>query len=108
MDGSVADRISGRSFTSRLPKLRRTAIQNGSESLQATVMEISNSVYHASAEGSAYLRGTKCALSILGYCRNMMAEPYEPYGPVESERIRAGLAKIGLMKPVLADQKRVL
>jgi dihydrodipicolinate synthase/N-acetylneuraminate lyase len=76
--------------------------------LQAIVMEISNSVYHVSAEGSSYLRGMKCALSILGSCRNVMAEPYEPYGPAESERIRAGLTKAGLLaEPVLAGKKRV-
>jgi len=77
--------------------------------LQATVMEISNAVYHASSEGSSYLRGMKCALSILGHCRNVMAEPYEPYGPAESEQIRAGLMKVGLLaEPVFAGQKRVL
>lgn len=76
--------------------------------LQTTVMEISNSVYHVSTEGSSYLRGMKCALSILGCCRNVMAEPYEPYGPAESERIRAALMKVGLLaEPVLAGKKRV-
>jgi hypothetical protein len=90
------------------PWPHRTTTQSALESA-ATVMEISGSVYHVSSEGSSYLRGMKCALSILGYCRNVMAQPYEPYGPAELEGIRAALVKDGLLaEPVLAGKKRVL
>jgi len=65
--------------------------------LQTIVMSISKGIYHAQPEGSAYLRGMKCALSLLGYCRNVMAEPYEPYGGEERESIRTTLADIGLL-----------
>lgn len=65
--------------------------------LQAIVMEISNGVYHSSEEGSSYLRGMKCALSLLGGCRNVMAEPYEPCGPDETARIHAALTRVRLL-----------
>ena len=71
--------------------------------LQAIVAEISACVYSLSPEGSSYLRGMKCALSCLGYCRNVMAEPYVPYGPSETERIRATFRKLGLL-----DGKKVV
>ena len=61
------------------------------------VVEIGNHVYNLRPEGSSYLRGMKCALSVLGYCRNVMAEPYEPYGPAETEKIRATFSKLGLL-----------
>ena len=65
--------------------------------LQAMVTEMGVSVYNLTPEGSSYLRGMKCALSVLGYCRNVMAEPYEPYGPAETEKIRATFRKLGLL-----------
>jgi dihydrodipicolinate synthase/N-acetylneuraminate lyase len=71
--------------------------------LQIIVAEI-GSVYNLTPEGSSYLRGMKCALSVLDYCRNVMAEPYEPFGPAETERIRATFRKLGL----LDGKKRVI
>ncbi len=65
--------------------------------LQAIVAEIGSRVYNLSPEGSSYLRGMKCALSVLGCFRNVMAEPYEPYGPGDTERIRATFKKLGLL-----------
>jgi 4-hydroxy-tetrahydrodipicolinate synthase len=72
--------------------------------LHAIVAEIGRSVYNLSPDGSSYLRGMKCALSVLDYCRNVMAEPYEPFGPAEAERIRATFRKLGL----LDGKKRVI
>ncbi len=66
--------------------------------LQRRVMTISKGVYHAGSEGSSYLRGMKCALSLLGSCRNVLAEPYEPFGPVETEVVRSALTEVGLLR----------
>jgi 4-hydroxy-tetrahydrodipicolinate synthase len=65
--------------------------------LQAMVAEIGKNVYNLRPEGSSYLRGMKCALSVLGCCRNVMAEPYEPYGQDETEKIRATFRSLGLL-----------
>ena len=62
--------------------------------LQAIVMEISRRVYHAGSGDSAYLRGMKCAMSLLGRCRNVMAEPHEPFGSELTEEIGNGLKEI--------------
>jgi dihydrodipicolinate synthase/N-acetylneuraminate lyase len=70
--------------------------------IQARVMRISNGVYHARSEGSSYLRGMKCALSLLGACRNVMAEPYEPFGPVETETVRTALVEAGLIPELVS------
>jgi dihydrodipicolinate synthase/N-acetylneuraminate lyase len=69
--------------------------------IQTRVMRISKGVYHASAEGSSYLRGMKCALSLLGSCRNIMAEPYQPFGPAETETVRIALAGAGLLPELI-------
>ena len=45
-------------------------------SLQSAVMTISNGVYSAGEEESSYLRGLKCAASMLGFGNGLMAEPY--------------------------------
>lgn len=69
--------------------------------LQKTVDAISEGVYRGGTDGSSYLRGMKCALSILGYCRNIMAEPYQPYGTAAAERIRTALMYAGLLPDAL-------
>lgn len=66
--------------------------------LQSIVMQISRRIYHLKPEGSSYLRGLKCALSILGYGRNVMAEPYEAYGSEEAAAIRTALIEIGILQ----------
>jgi dihydrodipicolinate synthase/N-acetylneuraminate lyase len=62
--------------------------------MQAVVMEISTRIYHASPEGSAYLRGMKGALSCIGYCKNVLAEPYEPFGPDVMTEIETAVREI--------------
>jgi dihydrodipicolinate synthase/N-acetylneuraminate lyase len=69
--------------------------------IQTRVMTISNGVYHARSEGSSYLRGMKCALSLLGSCRNILAEPYEPFGPADTETVRTALAEAGLLTELI-------
>jgi 4-hydroxy-tetrahydrodipicolinate synthase len=69
--------------------------------IQTRVMTISSGVYNVRPDGSSYLRGMKCALSLLGSCRNIMAEPYEPLGPAETEAVRAALAEAGLLPQLI-------
>jgi len=71
--------------------------------LQGVVAEIGSKVYNLTQDGSSYLRGMKSALSCLDYCRNVMAEPYEPFGAAETEKIRATFRKLGLL-----DGKKVV
>jgi 4-hydroxy-tetrahydrodipicolinate synthase len=58
------------------------AARNGdrerASSLQETVQFVSRNVYHQLDGESSYLRGLKCALSALGRCRPILAEPLAP------------------------------
>lgn len=66
--------------------------------LQATVMAISNGVYRAGEPESSYLRGLKCAASMLGFGNGLLAEPYIALKEEERTGIRAALEEVGLLK----------
>jgi 2-dehydro-3-deoxy-D-pentonate aldolase len=65
--------------------------------LQQTVMTISNGVYRAGEPESSYLRGLKCASSMLGFGNGLMAEPYVALPESEHAGIRAALVAAGLL-----------
>jgi dihydrodipicolinate synthase/N-acetylneuraminate lyase len=67
-------------------------------SLQRTVMTISEGVYRTGEPESSYLRGLKCAASMLGFGNGLMAEPYFALGGQEREEIRSALELAGLLK----------
>ncbi len=62
------------------------------EALQKLVMAISNGVYRVGEAESSYLRGLKCAASLLGFGNGIMAEPYSALNERERESIRQALA----------------
>lgn len=67
------------------------------EVLQKRILQVSAGVYRVGEPGSSYLRGLKCAASLLGLCTTAMAEPYVPLSPAEQKQIRQNLTKIGLL-----------
>lgn len=64
--------------------------------LQRQVMRISTGIYSVGRFGSSYLKGLKCALSILGICNDFMAEPFHRFNPPERARIEQELRDLGL------------
>jgi 4-hydroxy-tetrahydrodipicolinate synthase len=66
--------------------------------LHERVMGISDALYTVGNSGSSYFRGLKCALSILGLCGDVLAEPYQPFGPVERETIRQRLHELEMLQ----------
>jgi dihydrodipicolinate synthase/N-acetylneuraminate lyase len=66
--------------------------------LQEKVMSISTTIYTVGRFGSSYLKGLKCALSILGICDDFLAEPFHRFRQEEREKIKAGLS--GLMEKI--------
>lgn len=70
--------------------------------LQNTVMAISEGVYRAGEPESSYLRGLKCAASLLGFGNGLMAEPYFALREAERGGIRAALEAVGLLNHVVA------
>jgi len=65
--------------------------------LQRRVMQISTTVYHVSSADSSYLRGVKCAMSLLGICSDFMAEPFQAFDAAEREQVRRHLIAAGLL-----------
>jgi 4-hydroxy-tetrahydrodipicolinate synthase len=59
-----------------------------------TLGQIQNSIQHA----SALFKGLKCALSLMGICSDVVAEPFTRFEGADRERIRAVLAEVGLLK----------
>lgn len=54
--------------------------------LQQKVMQISTTIYKVGHHGSSYLKGLKCALSVMGICNDFMAEPFHCFK--QPERIK--------------------
>jgi dihydrodipicolinate synthase/N-acetylneuraminate lyase len=55
--------------------------------LQQKVMQISTTIYSVGQYGSSYLKGLKCALTLLGICSDFMAEPFHKFNEPERMRI---------------------
>lgn len=67
----------------RLEDLRR---------LQQIIMQISSTIYTVGQYGSSYLKGLKCACSLLGVIKDdFVAAPFHKFNAPEREKIRAAL-----------------
>ena len=53
-------------------------------------------IYTIGKYASRFIKGTKCALSLLGICGDTMAEPFHHFHPPERQRVRAILEQIGV------------
>jgi 4-hydroxy-tetrahydrodipicolinate synthase len=61
------------------------------------IMAVSGAVYGVGRHSSSYLKGLKCALSLLGVCSDFMAEPFHHFRAPEREKVRAALAGLGIL-----------
>jgi dihydrodipicolinate synthase/N-acetylneuraminate lyase len=59
--------------------------------LQQQVMAVSTSLYGVGHYASSFLKGVKCALSLMGICGDTLAEPFRPFLPPERTRIANSL-----------------
>ncbi|WP_107823733.1 dihydrodipicolinate synthase family protein [Mangrovibacterium marinum] len=62
--------------------------------LRDKVLQISTSIYNVGQFGSSYLKGLKCALSVMGICNDFMAEPFHRFNEPERKIIQEALEKI--------------
>lgn len=63
--------------------------------LQQYIMQISTSIYTVGKHGSSYLKGLKCALSLLGIINDdFVASPFYKFNEPEREKIRQALAAL--------------
>lgn len=56
-------------------------------------------IYRVGRHASAVVKGLKCALALLGVCRDEMAPPFESFQAPERARVRAILEQVGLLEP---------
>ena len=56
--------------------------------LQQKVMQISTTIYNVGNFGSSYLKGLKCALSVMGLCSDFMAEPFRRFNEPERKKLK--------------------
>ncbi len=56
--------------------------------LQQKVMQISTTIYSVGQYGSSYLKGLKCALSVMGICNDFMAEPFRKFKDPGRQKIQ--------------------
>ena len=68
---------------------------NTMHTLQQKIMQISTSLYTVGKYGSSYLKGVKCALSLLGICDDYLSYPYRKFRSEERDKIRSALEKLG-------------
>ena len=63
--------------------------------LQRLIMQISTTIYTVGKHGSSYLKGLKCALSLLGIIKDdFVASPFYKFNSPEREKIKAALAAL--------------
>ncbi len=63
--------------------------------LQQLIMQISTTIYTVGRHGSSYLKGLKCALSLLGIIGDdFVATPFNKFHEPEREKIRQALAAL--------------
>lgn len=66
--------------------------------LQERVMKASSLLYGVGHHNSSFVKGVKCALSLMGVCGDTLAEPREPFNAADRERIRASLVELGALR----------
>lgn len=64
--------------------------------LQRRIMRISSSLYNVGKYESSYLKGVKCALSLLGVCDDYLSYPYRKFRAEERCRIQKALDALEL------------
>ncbi len=68
--------------------------------LHSEVMRISTEIYSVGQSESSYLRGLKCALSIVGICEDFMAEPLQRFKSSERMQIKQQMQTLRLFEKI--------
>lgn len=69
---------------------------NSMRTLQRRIMQIATTLYTVGKYGSSYLKGVKCALSLMGICDDYLSYPYRKFRAGERDRIRKALEALGI------------
>ena len=65
--------------------------------LQERIMRVSSLIYGVGHHNSRFVKGVKCALSLMGICSDAMAAPREPFNAADRETIRCRLVELGAL-----------
>ena len=65
--------------------------------LQDRVMLASSLLYGIGHHNSSFVKGVKCAISLMGICSDALAEPREPFNAGDRAKIRVGLVRLGVL-----------
>jgi dihydrodipicolinate synthase/N-acetylneuraminate lyase len=65
--------------------------------LHSRVMRISTTIYRVGRYESSYLKGLKCAVSLLGLAEDFMAEPFRAFESPERAKVRQHMVDQGLL-----------
>lgn len=65
--------------------------------LQERVMRISSMIYGVGHHNSSFVKGVKCALSLMGICSDALAAPREPFNASDRETISRRLIELGAL-----------
>ncbi len=63
--------------------------------LQMRVMQVSSLIYGVGHHNSSFVKGVKCALSLMGICSDALAAPREPFNAEDRALIRRRLVELG-------------
>jgi 4-hydroxy-tetrahydrodipicolinate synthase len=77
------------------PRLFVDLFEKGGKDLQSRVLRLQETVFAVGRHASSYLKGLKCALSLLGICSDLPAEPFARFRAPERERVRRHLVGFG-------------
>lgn len=78
-------------FPSLFVKCYESAVSGEHERLSRlmTLIDDFQKIYDVGKYGSRFIKGTKCALSLLEVCNDAMAEPFHRFHPPDREKVRA-------------------
>ena len=65
-------------------------------SIQERVMHVSSLIYGVGHHNSSFVKGVKCALSLMGICSDNLAAPREPFNAADRALIRSRLIELGV------------
>jgi len=66
--------------------------------LQENILEISSKLYTIGNSPMRYLKGVKCALSVMGICNDALALPFHAFGKKEKENVQQILENLNMRR----------
>jgi len=66
------------------------------ESLHKAIMRVNATVFSVGHFESSFIKGLKCAVSILGICNDFLAEPFHRFREPERQIVRRDLEELGI------------